>query len=204
MRKVADGPGVSLAQVAIAWLMARPAVSPVILGARSMGQLTGNMAAAGLRLTPEETQLLEEASEPPAPGLPLRRARPVPARPPHPGREDSERLAGAQRQLMQTWLCGSMPASSQTISDRGVGKGRGPGRGVVIMMLPAADAGDLVICGGGAAGALAGGCVRALMGAIGVAAAVPRGDRLASRRPGVMFAGAPAPGGRGRRGGSGC
>jgi aryl-alcohol dehydrogenase-like predicted oxidoreductase len=55
MRKVAHGPGVSLAQVAIAWLMARPAVSSVILGARSMGQLTGSMAAAGLKLTPEET-----------------------------------------------------------------------------------------------------------------------------------------------------
>jgi diketogulonate reductase-like aldo/keto reductase len=61
---------VSLAQVAIAWLMARPAVSSVILGARSMGQLTANMAAAGLKLTPEETQLLDEASEPPGPGLP--------------------------------------------------------------------------------------------------------------------------------------
>ena len=89
MRKVADGRGVSLAQVAIAWLMARPAVSSVILGARSMGQLTGNMAAAGLTLTltPEETRLLDEASEPSAPGLPLRRARPVSAQPPHPGRE---------------------------------------------------------------------------------------------------------------------
>jgi aryl-alcohol dehydrogenase-like predicted oxidoreductase len=64
--------GVSLAQVAIAWLMARPAVSSVIRGARSMGQLTGNMAAAELKLTltPEETQLLDEASQPPVPGPP--------------------------------------------------------------------------------------------------------------------------------------
>jgi len=70
VRKVADGRGVSLAQVAIAWLMARPAVSSVILGARSMDQLTDNMAAAGLTLTPEETQLLDEASEPAAPDYP--------------------------------------------------------------------------------------------------------------------------------------
>jgi aryl-alcohol dehydrogenase-like predicted oxidoreductase len=70
VRKVAEGRGVSLAQVAIAWLMARPAVSSVILGARSMGQLTDNMAAAGLKLTTEETQLLDEASEPPAPDYP--------------------------------------------------------------------------------------------------------------------------------------
>jgi aryl-alcohol dehydrogenase-like predicted oxidoreductase len=70
VRKVAEGRGVSLAQVAIAWLMARPAVSSVILGARSMSQLTDNMAAADLKLTPEETQLLDEASEPPAPDYP--------------------------------------------------------------------------------------------------------------------------------------
>src|SRR3984885_2559592 len=70
VRKVAEGRGVSLAQVAIAWLMARAAVSSVILGARSMGQLTDNMAAAGLKLTAEETQLLDEASEPPAPDYP--------------------------------------------------------------------------------------------------------------------------------------
>ncbi len=70
VRTVAEGRGVSLAQVAIAWLMARPAVSSVILGARSMDQLTGNMAAAELKLTPEETQLLDEASEPPAPDYP--------------------------------------------------------------------------------------------------------------------------------------
>jgi len=70
VRKVAEGRGVSLAEVAIAWLMARPAVSSVILGARSMGQLTDNMAAAGLTLTPEETRLLDEASEPPAPDYP--------------------------------------------------------------------------------------------------------------------------------------
>ena len=69
-RKVAEGRGVSLAQVAIAWLMSRPAVSSVILGARSMDQLTDNMAAAGLALTPEETRLLDEASEPPAPDYP--------------------------------------------------------------------------------------------------------------------------------------
>jgi aryl-alcohol dehydrogenase-like predicted oxidoreductase len=69
-RKVAEGRGVSLAQVAIAWLLGRPAVSSVILGARSMSQLTDNMAAAGLKLTAEETQLLDEASEPPAPDYP--------------------------------------------------------------------------------------------------------------------------------------
>jgi aryl-alcohol dehydrogenase-like predicted oxidoreductase len=70
VRKVAEGHGVSPAQVAVAWLMARPAVSSVILGARSMDQLTDNMAAAGLTLDPEETRLLDEASELPAPDYP--------------------------------------------------------------------------------------------------------------------------------------
>ena len=70
VRKVAEGRGVSVAQVAIAWLMARPAVSSVILGARSMDQLTDNMAAAELTLAPEETRLLDEANEPPTPDYP--------------------------------------------------------------------------------------------------------------------------------------
>jgi aryl-alcohol dehydrogenase (NADP+) len=35
-----------------------------------MDQLTDNVAAAELRLTPEETQLLDEASEPPTPDYP--------------------------------------------------------------------------------------------------------------------------------------
>jgi aryl-alcohol dehydrogenase-like predicted oxidoreductase len=70
VRKVAGAHGVSPAQVAIAWLLARPAVSSVILGARNMDQLTDNMAAADLTLTTEETQLLDEASEPVTPDYP--------------------------------------------------------------------------------------------------------------------------------------
>jgi len=70
VRKVAGAHGTSLAQVAIGWLLARPAVSSVILGARTMGQLADNMAAAGLQLTAEETQLLDEASEPVTPDYP--------------------------------------------------------------------------------------------------------------------------------------
>jgi aryl-alcohol dehydrogenase-like predicted oxidoreductase len=62
-------PSTSLAQVAIAWL-ARPAVSSVILGARTVEQLADNMAAAGLQLTAEETQLLDEASAPATPDYP--------------------------------------------------------------------------------------------------------------------------------------
>jgi aryl-alcohol dehydrogenase-like predicted oxidoreductase len=42
----------------------------VILGAGTTEQLTGNLAAAGLRLSAGEVLLLDEASEPPAPGYP--------------------------------------------------------------------------------------------------------------------------------------
>jgi aryl-alcohol dehydrogenase-like predicted oxidoreductase len=70
VRTVAVGRGVPLAQVAIAWLAARPAVSSVILGARSMEQLADNLAAADVELTAEETQLLDEASQPVTPDYP--------------------------------------------------------------------------------------------------------------------------------------
>jgi len=70
VRKVADGHGVPMAQVAIAWLAARPAVSSVILGARTLSQLTGNLAAADLTLSEEETRLLDDASQPETPDYP--------------------------------------------------------------------------------------------------------------------------------------
>lgn len=70
VRKVADGRGVPMGQVAIAWVLSRPAVSSVILGARTLGQLDGNLAAAGLALSREEITLLDEASAPGAPDYP--------------------------------------------------------------------------------------------------------------------------------------
>jgi aryl-alcohol dehydrogenase-like predicted oxidoreductase len=70
VRKVADGHGASMAQVSIAWLAARPAVASVILGARNIKQLADNLAAADVRLSPEETQLLDVTSDPGAPDYP--------------------------------------------------------------------------------------------------------------------------------------
>lgn len=63
VRDVATGRGSSLSQVALAWLMARPAVTSVILGARTLDQLADNLGAADLRLSGEETDRLDEASE---------------------------------------------------------------------------------------------------------------------------------------------
>jgi len=55
---------VSMAEVALAWVTGRPAVSSTILGARTTDQLQMNLRAAGLRLTPEETAALDAASDP--------------------------------------------------------------------------------------------------------------------------------------------
>jgi aryl-alcohol dehydrogenase-like predicted oxidoreductase len=63
--EVADGRGVSGAQVALAWLLGRPAVSTLVIGARTSEQLRENLAAAELTLSDDERRRLDEASEPP-------------------------------------------------------------------------------------------------------------------------------------------
>ena len=72
--KVAASRGVSMAQVALAWTADRPAVTSVILGARTVEQLDDNLAAASLHLTADETALLDEASDPDRRRLPVRPA----------------------------------------------------------------------------------------------------------------------------------
>jgi aryl-alcohol dehydrogenase-like predicted oxidoreductase len=62
-KTIAGNTGVTLAQVALSWLAARPAVSSVILGARTLDQLTANLPI-GLQLSTEETALLDEVSAP--------------------------------------------------------------------------------------------------------------------------------------------
>jgi len=62
---IAEGHGVSAAQVALAWLLRRPGVTSVIVGARTDEQLADNLAAATLELAPEEHDRLEQVSRPP-------------------------------------------------------------------------------------------------------------------------------------------
>jgi aryl-alcohol dehydrogenase-like predicted oxidoreductase len=62
--EVADAHGASASQVSLAWLGSRPAVTSVILGARSIEQLSDNMAATELTLTADELERLTKASEP--------------------------------------------------------------------------------------------------------------------------------------------
>ena len=63
--KIADGHGVSAAQVALAWLLGRPTISSVVIGARTDEQLADNLQSADLRLTDEERSRLEQISRPP-------------------------------------------------------------------------------------------------------------------------------------------
>jgi aryl-alcohol dehydrogenase-like predicted oxidoreductase len=62
---IADGRGVSPAQVALAWLLGRPSISSVIVGARTDEQLADNLRAADLELSDEERAALEQVSRPP-------------------------------------------------------------------------------------------------------------------------------------------
>jgi aryl-alcohol dehydrogenase-like predicted oxidoreductase len=62
MRGIADRHQVSVAQVALAWLLGRPQVTTVIVGARSQEQLRDNLNASRLTLSAEQTAALNEVS----------------------------------------------------------------------------------------------------------------------------------------------
>lgn len=59
---VASEAGATTAQIALAWLLRKQAVTSVIFGARTLEQLEENLAAATLALTDEQLKVLDEAS----------------------------------------------------------------------------------------------------------------------------------------------
>ncbi|HQT72490.1 MAG TPA: aldo/keto reductase [Acidiphilium sp.] len=61
--EVAGAHGVSAAQVALAWLLGRPAVTSLVIGARNEDQLVDNLRAASLTLTKEERSMLDAVSQ---------------------------------------------------------------------------------------------------------------------------------------------
>ncbi|MYD69344.1 MAG: aldo/keto reductase [Acidobacteria bacterium] len=67
MAAVAEAHGVSVAQVAIAWLLAKSAVTSVIIGAKRMDQLRDNLGAVDVELSAEEVTSLDEVSARPRP-----------------------------------------------------------------------------------------------------------------------------------------
>jgi aryl-alcohol dehydrogenase-like predicted oxidoreductase len=66
MRPIAEAKGVSVAQVALAWLLHQPAVTSVIIGAKRQEQLTDNLAAVDVELSVEDLAVLDGASKLPA------------------------------------------------------------------------------------------------------------------------------------------
>ena len=62
MRPLAEKRSVSIARIALAWLLAQQPVSTVIVGARTFEQLKDNLAASEVTLNPEELEMLDQAS----------------------------------------------------------------------------------------------------------------------------------------------
>jgi aryl-alcohol dehydrogenase-like predicted oxidoreductase len=62
VEQIAADRDVSASQVALNWVVRKPAISSIIIGARTMAQLEDNLAAASWSLSDEEMAVLDEAS----------------------------------------------------------------------------------------------------------------------------------------------
>jgi aryl-alcohol dehydrogenase-like predicted oxidoreductase len=73
--QIAEETGRSIPQIAINWLLARPSVTSVIMGARNEAQLLDNLGAVGWSLTQEQIARLDavSAATAPYPHFPYRR-----------------------------------------------------------------------------------------------------------------------------------
>jgi len=63
IRRVAEGLGVSMAHLAVAWIIVRSGICCVLVGSRTPAQLDDNVAAAQLKLSPEVIAELDQATE---------------------------------------------------------------------------------------------------------------------------------------------
>ena len=66
LARIAKEKGTTIAQVALAWLLAQPGVTSIIIGANKMPQLEDNLKAADLELTAAEIEVLSATTAPPA------------------------------------------------------------------------------------------------------------------------------------------
>ncbi|MDQ0029065.1 aldo/keto reductase [Arthrobacter bambusae] len=62
---IGDARGVSAAQISLAWLLGRPGMASLVVGAKTEQQLLDNLAAADITLTEEERYRLDNVSAPP-------------------------------------------------------------------------------------------------------------------------------------------
>lgn len=65
LARIGEAHHASAARVALAWLLAQPAVTSVVLGARRVEQLADNLAAVDLELDDDELAALDAVSRPP-------------------------------------------------------------------------------------------------------------------------------------------
>ena len=63
MGPIAKAHGCSPARIALAWLLTKPVVTSVIIGAKRLDQLQDNLAAVDLQVTAEEIKQLDEVSK---------------------------------------------------------------------------------------------------------------------------------------------
>ena len=124
MREIAGARGVSVAQVALAWLLHQPAVTSVIIGAKKPEQLADNIGATALALDAGELARLDEVSELPAeyPGWMFARQ----------GEVRRKQLADARRPARRGLRPAAMQASLKGGDAQQGGRGReeqGRGRG---------------------------------------------------------------------------
>lgn len=64
MRELAQIHEASVAQIALAWLLTKPVVSSIIVGASKLHQLEDNLKAINVALSAEETAILDEITAP--------------------------------------------------------------------------------------------------------------------------------------------
>jgi aryl-alcohol dehydrogenase-like predicted oxidoreductase len=62
MQQIGAAKGISVARVALAWVLQRPFVMSVIIGAKDTAQLDDNIAATGVSFTPDELATLDKVS----------------------------------------------------------------------------------------------------------------------------------------------
>lgn len=92
---IANSHNCSAARISLAWLLAKPVVTSVIIGAKRTDQLRDNLAAADLQLSPEEIRQIDEVSAlpPEYPGwmLPFQSANRLDPNVPRPGTSSRSR-----------------------------------------------------------------------------------------------------------------
>jgi aryl-alcohol dehydrogenase-like predicted oxidoreductase len=66
MEPIAQSKGISIAQVALAWLLHQPVVTSVIIGAKRLDQLDDNLKSIDIRFTADELSTLDQVSQLPA------------------------------------------------------------------------------------------------------------------------------------------